>query len=481
MKQPFGINQRLSASKLKDQLKSRAIQVSKEKSVKTWRWLRDEIAPSIHRRSEKLITNLTKEHGEKQWTVLERSDRWSRYTIWTLVGVASFGIAWSMFAQIDETIQVQGKLEPQGTTIDIKAPLGGVIKTILVKDGELVKKDQVLIELDTTAAKAKLEALLQVRDRTQVDLLLSKSQLGHPIEKDLLNSNQLLRLVSLQKEFESRITAAESNVEQAKSRFDSTKARLASKGKALSIRERILKDIAPLESEGAISRSQYLKELQEVELLRGEVKSLEAEKVSTLEAIREAKSKLINTRSLSGIDFSTKVEEAEKQLAQLTNQISETELTLKYQALKSPKKGIVFDLQASSSGYVANNERPILKIVPIDNLVARVFIPNHDIGFIKVGQPVKVRVDAFPYNEFGDISGSIDSIGSDVLEPDEKFNYYRFPCTVKLDKSGLIYKGKKLPVVSGMSVSANIILRQRPVIALFTEKILPFWDTLEKL
>ena len=130
---------------------------------------------------------------------------------------------------------------------------------------------------------------------------------------------------------------------------------------------------------------------------------------------------------------------------------------------------------------MVNSERPILKIVPSDNLVARVFVPNKDIGFLRPSQKVKVRVDAFPYNEFGEIEGTVKSIGSDVLEPDEQFNYYRFPVTVDLSDIGLSYRGRSLPLVSGMSVSANIVLRQRPVIAIFTEQILPFWDNLEKL
>ena len=113
--------------------------------------------------------------------------------------------------------------------------------------------------------------------------------------------------------------------------------------------------------------------------------------------------------------------------------------------------------------------------------MARVFISNKDIAFIKEEQKVKIRLDAYPANEFGEIVGEIASIGSDVLEPDEKFNYYRFPVTVNLKKSFIDHKGKKLPLITGMSLSANIILRKRPVISIFTERILPFWDSLENL
>ena len=256
---------------------------------------------------------------------------------------------------------------------------------------------------------------------------------------------------------------------------------LPNKQKALEIRERILSDITTLVESGAISRTQYLKELQEVELLRGEVQSLIANVRRSEAAVNEAQNKLVNTKSLSVVDFSTKIEESQKQIAQLSNQISETRLTLKYQAIRAPKDGVVFDLQPASPGYVVNNERPILKIVSSDNLVARVFVPNRDIGFLKIDQKTKIRVDAFPYSEFGDLDGRIMSIGSDVLEPDQSYDYYRFPVTVELITKDLIYKGASLPLVSGMSVNAVVILRQRPVISIFTQRIMPFWDNLEKL
>ena len=439
------------------------------------------VAPYLHDLGAKAINALTKQEGENHWTALTPSNRWSRYTIWILVSVAGFGIVWAMFARIDETVQAVGKLEPVGTTLDIKAPLGGVIKNILVKDGQLVKKGQVLVELDTTAAKARLNALINVRDRTLVDLLLSKSQIGIDIDESQLNDIQRIRLNSLRDELKSRLSASRSEVKSAEEQVKSSLSQLQAKRKALVIREEILDDIEPLVQVGAISRSQYLKEMQEIELLRGEVNSLEASAQIAAHKVKGANNRLQNTRSLSLLDFTAKIEETEKQLSQLENQISEVKVTLKYQALRSPKEGVVFDLQASSAGYVANNERPILKIVPVDNLVARVFIANTDIGFVKVGQPSKIRVDAYPHNEFGEISGHILSIGSDVLEPDEKSNSFRFPVTVNLEEPHITYKGAILPLISGMSVNANIVLRQRPVIAIFTQKILPFWDSLEKL
>ena len=231
-----------------------------------------------------------------------------------------------------------------------------------------------------------------------------------------------------------------------------------------------------------VSQNVQVKEQQEVIQLRGRVESTKSELEKISATLDEAKNKLTNTIAASKIDFTSKIEENVKQVAQIENQISDTQLTLKYQEIISPLDGIVFDLQPAAPGYVVgSNDKPILKIVPIDDLVARVFVSNKDIAFLKKGQIVKIRVDAYPYNEFGEIDGKIESIGSDVLEPDENYNFYRFPITVKLEEPYVLHKNKKLPLITGMSLSVNIVLRQRPVISLFTERILPFWSGLEQL
>jgi hemolysin D len=446
-------------------------------------WFQTKGLPEFQQRSGRLIQRLTADPSRQHWTALQPSTSWSRWLLWSLVGLAGFGIVWSCFARIDETVQATGKLEPKGVTKEVKAPLGGVISEILVRDGDVVEKNQTLLVLDTEAAKAKLKALKSVRERVRADLTLSQAQLGERPELARLNSNQVSKLVALQAEYTSRIDASRQSVRQAERAVDSVQAQLNASESSLTIRRQILKDIEPLQREGAMARSQYLKEYQEFLVLQGDVKSKRSELKRARSALAEAQQKLLNTQALTRIDFSSKVEEGQKQLAELENQISETSLTLKYQRIKAPVSGVVFDLKPTAPGYVisGNVPEPVMKIVPNDQLVARIFITNQDIGFIKLGQKVQVRVDAFPYNEFGDVSGSISKVGSDVLPPDQTYNFFRFPVTVGMQRNYLSYRGKSLRLVSGMSITANIILRQRPVIAIFTQQILPFWDSLQKL
>ena len=440
-----------------------------------------DVYPKLKNGTQKIVNLLVREEGSEFWSTLAPSQKWSSRLIITFVGVSSFGIIWSFFTMIDDTVQVQGKLEPKGTTIEVKVPLGGVIKRIIVEEGDIVKNEELLLELDTTAAKSKLKALNIIKSQIEADILVSKIQLGEDIATNQLTDNQKLKLKSLQNEYESRINASKNAVEQAAYRKDSNIEQLKTLEEVLKIREQVLKDLKNLTEIGGLSKIKYLKEKQEILELRGRLIDKQKQIKSSNSLLKESENKLSNTIAATKIDSANKIEENEKQLAQIKNQINEQNLTLSYQEIKSPLNGIVFDLQPAAPGYVVNTNIPILKIVPIDDLVARVFVSNRDIAFLKKEQPVKIRIDAYPYNEFGEIDGKIESIGSDVLEPDSNYNFYRFPITIKLKETFIMHKNKELNLKTGMSLTANIVLRKRPVLSLFTERILPFWNGLEQL
>lgn len=458
---------------------TRQIFVKKVSAVRKWFSLY--FAPYLHRQTSAIVSKITSESGSTHWSALQPSKKWNVLIIRSLVGLSGITIVWASVSSVDESVQATGKLEPVGSVLPVRAPIGGVVKKILVTDGDTVVENQRVIEMDTTAVKARLSALTTVREQVLAEILLSKAQLGHEIDLSSLTDNQRLRLESLKSELQSRLDAAKNLVNASDFQYQAIQSSLNAQKKSLSLRESVLSDLEPLVAIGAISRIQYSKELGEVEILRGQVASLAADLKRQSEVLSESRNKLSNTMSLTGVDFSTKLDESTKQLAQLENQISEARVTLSYQTLLSPANGIVFDLQPASAGFVVTGETPVLKIVPTDVLVVRAYVTNQDIGFIRTGMSVKVRVDAYPYNEFGELSGTVSSIGSDVLEPDTQFNYYRFPVTIKLDSTTLRSKGRSLPLLSGMSASVNIVLRKRPVISIFTEQILPFWSSLEML
>ncbi|MFM7426053.1 MAG: HlyD family efflux transporter periplasmic adaptor subunit, partial [Elainella sp.] len=137
--------------------------------------------------------------------------------------------------------------------------------------------------------------------------------------------------------------------------------------------------------------------------------------------------------------------------------------------------------QAKGPGYVANSNEPVLKIVPGAGLVAKVYITNQDIGFVSEGMPADVRIDTFPFSEFGDVKGTIVNIGSDALPPDQEYQFPRFPARIELDRQALAVRGSEIPLQSGMSVSANIITRKRTVMSIFLDQFTRKTDSLKNV
>ncbi|BFM38801.1 HlyD family efflux transporter periplasmic adaptor subunit [Synechocystis sp. LKSZ1] len=356
-----------------------------------------------------------------------------------------------------------------------------------------LRRTQYELETRMMAARLEIQQLEKQLNQAQVQLASAQSQ---------LREDQKI-LVDLESRNRKAISEAE---------------------KSLEIEERILGNVTPLLEEGALAKLQVEKQQQavndrykqiieqrvngSVELDKqkqqvrsrlAEIDRLQQEERRLQNLIDQASARLTNTSAITEKDITDRIADNDKRLAEidsqftkvivennkrineLNGQISRSKVTLKYQEIKSPVNGTVFDLKATP-GYVTppNQTEPLLKIVPRDNLVAEVNVTNKDIGFVRTGMKSEVRIDSFPYSEFGDIKGEVSSIGSDALPPDQAHQYYRFPVRIKMESQQLKSQGRTIPLQSGMSITANIKVREkRTVISLFTELFTKKLETLE--
>jgi len=173
-----------------------------------------------------------------------------------------------------------------------------------------------------------------------------------------------------------------------------------------------------------------------------------------------------------------KVEENKSKINQLKSEINEIDYQLNKTVLKSPLKGKVFNLIPSSSGYYGSKGETLLVIVPSEELEAKVFFNNADIGFVRQNIPAEIRIDSYPFTQFGHIDGQLKKLGEESLPPDQFNPQARFPGYVKLNKQFLEKKGKKYNLQSGQTLSANFIVRNKPLITLVTDVIANAWDSL---
>ncbi len=561
-------------------------------------------------------TDIYQAQGLGQTVVFQQSRAWSRGIIWTILGITTGLVAWACFAPLEEAVPASGKLEPNGKVKDVQVPVGGVVKSVSIKDGDKVTAGQKLLSLESTVSQAQLTALennlssmtaetryyrsllgqgsnqlssqelAQLKIRPEI-LALTKNRSSILEESQLfraeLNGTQLANLTPEQRqriqfsraELASRMSSGKLEVGQVNNQMSENRSKRAgvnnllinsqaiianidAKAKAknaqlsaqiaenrtrhqtsknlLASNQLILNSLKPAGEAGALSRNQVLKQEQEVTTRSGEVTELDRQfdklqqdraellanarieiqnqqqqvkqhqnEVAQLDqeynrlgmATSQSREKLKNSFEISRKDLLAKIStndrqiaeidgqlnklivEIDRKIAEINGQISQAKMNLKYQDIMAPVGGTVFELKAGTPGFVANTSEPILKIVPDNTLKAKIFITNKDIGFVKVGMPVDVRIDSFPFSEYGDVKGKITEIGSDALPADQTHPFERFPATIELEKQDLVIKGNPVTLQSGMSLSVNIKVRDRTVMSLLSDMVIKQNDNLK--
>jgi len=350
---------------------------------------------------------------------------WSQALIWTIIGTASLAFVYAIFAKIDEVILAPGELQPLGAERPIKAPFAGVVKEILVKEGQNVLANQALIRLDPDVSGKRADTL-----------------------------REQIRIERVRFTEESRSIAA---------REQSLRERTEGLQKSLQTEQQVYDMIRPLGEVGGIQKMQVLQQKNRVQQLRSEIAQSRAN-------LQEVQAQLLKMK-----------QESLKELADLDRQLLEVTDTQNKEVLRAPLDGVVYGLIPSSPGYAAAAGETLVKIVPGGVLEAKVYLTNRDVGFVTPNMPAQIRVDTFPYTQFGAIEGSLKSVGTLPEPPDQQNPQPRFPAYVKLDKDYLTRGNRQFPVSPGQSVQVNLILREKRVISILTDAADKMFDSLRRI
>ena len=371
-------------------------------------------------------------------SILQQSRFWMRTVTWALIGSSVFGVVWLALARTEEIVVAPGKLEPIGSVQDIQMPVGGVADQILVKEGDRVKAGQVLMKLDTEASEEQRNSLEKTIKLKHEQLTLKEEE-----KRNTMKMNQ------------EEVVMLENN---------------------LALQVEILGRYKQLQAAGAFSEVQYLNQQNIVTETRGKLMQSKAQRL----------------RQIALLDQQTA--QLKSEFADLNGRLVESRVTLRYQQLRSPVDGVVFDLKPTSRGFTAQSTQTVMKVVPMGSLEAKVEVPSNKIGFVQgpqgcpddreVCMSADISIDSYPSSDFGVLKGKVTRIGSDALEPDpqEQRQELSFPVTIQLDDQQLKLKtGSSLPLQVGMSLTANIKLRKVSYLQLLLGEFQDKAESLQRL
>ena len=379
--------------------------------------------------------------NESEDLVLQQSRFWASAITWSLMGVTAFGLAWVAVAKTEEIVTAPGKLEPLGVVKEVQMPVGGVVEQVLVKEGQQVSRGQILLRLDTETTRDRQQSMVKSIAYKEQQVLLKREELFRYLDTNSTEQRVLAESLGLETEVLSRLEV--------------------------------------LNKEGATAELQYLGQRQKVQEVRGKLEE------SRVDRLRQQALLMQGVRQL------------QSELTDLRSKLIELNVNIRYQEIKAPEAGVVFELKSRAKGFVAQTSEPVMKIVPFDRLEARVEVPSREIGFVSINKQAEISIDSFPASDFGVLHGTVRRIGSDALPPDQLKTFYRFPVDIKLDANSLVpcpagtdseqkvcfkpSRGNALPLQVGMSLTANIKLRKVTYLQLLLQNFRDKAESLQRI
>eukprot|EP01029_Cantina_marsupialis_P007808 TRINITY_DN1885_c0_g4_i3.p3 TRINITY_DN1885_c0_g4~~TRINITY_DN1885_c0_g4_i3.p3 ORF type:complete len:402 (-),score=18.59 TRINITY_DN1885_c0_g4_i3:41-1246(-) len=349
-------------------------------------------------------------------------------------------VTWSVVTQVDEIAKAKGAVIPEGEKQVLQSAIGGKLKQILVKEGQLVEKGQPLVEFDATFQRTALEELKS----QQVTLLASIERMNALLDNREPNFGEFEidfpEIVSQQKAqlnaqkglyYQKRIVL-EKDSEQIAEQLRVVEKSLPSYDKELSATKQELNILEKGYKAGNISRLRVLEMRQKlasieqkIEEARGKksvlIKQADSNEQKIEQLLAEAKAKVSEDRSKAVSDLSALNARVRSSQAKLTNTM-----------LVSPLQGLVQSLPSTQNGGVIQPGGTVVEIVPVGGKADfKARLSPRDIGFVNVGQPTRIKIDAFDYSRFGALKGEVESISPTTSQSERGEIYYEVVVSVE--------------------------------------------------
>jgi len=415
--------------------------------------------------------------------VLQKPARTPRIILYVSFIAFSWLLVWAYFAKIDERVQASGKVIPSSKVKKIQNLEGGIVKAILVHEGELVKKGQELIKIDNIKSKgslgekkAKYYALLAKTVRLRAEANgknFNPKAVKEKIPSTYLESEKNLYLSNKSK-LKSKIRVLQDQLRSKKNELNEMRSKVNFAKESVKLIQEEVDMKRPLVDKGLESRPEFLKLQRELTDKKNEYQAAKL-------AIPRLKSEMaeINSKIKAAKDeFKSKArEDLSKALGEIA-QVKELKNTLENEVSRtkvvSPVDGIVKKVEVTTIGQVIKSGDSMMEIVPVDDkLLIEAKVKPKDIAFLYPGQKANVKVTAYDFSIYGGLKGKVVSIGADsIIEKTAKGEQAYYLVQIKTNKNFVEKNGKKGVIMPGMIISADILTGKKTVLSYLIKPII---------
>ena len=408
--------------------------------------------------------------------------------IWLTTILLVLVLAWAYLGQIDIVAVGNGRVSTEGSVKVVQSASYGVVKRITAQEGQRVHKGDVLVELDKTTAEKELATTTQSLNIARAERdILRRLAMGNGADDIINSAGASDEAKAVLREFTTSQLALASAKEQAlkgsiashqrQLQFNQqTKAQL--EGEVQKLKDRQVKVKQKLESANAIERIRLQNEL---DTLEQRITTANSAATSQGQQVLQSQLTLAQAQSQSQVSLAEtnssiggQVITQEQRIAELENNLAKAKRALEQTTITAPVDGTILALNTRTIGGVVNVAERIAQIVPDNDLLyVDVTLDNQDVGFVRVGQRVVVKVATYPFQRYGYLEGTVENISPDAIQDEKKGLVYK--AKVKLSGANSSKKNR-LKLLPGMSVSAEITTGKRRIIEFFLDPLMTHVD-----
>ncbi|MEL6116380.1 HlyD family type I secretion periplasmic adaptor subunit [Photobacterium sp. SP02] len=419
----------------------------------------------------------------------------ARLMLWVIVIFFIVAGVWASRAQLEQVTTGSGKVIPSSQLQVVQNLEGGIVKALMVKEGEQVQKNQPLLLIDDTrfqsdfneraqelasaqADAIRLDALLDnvTVNQTKKNVSVSRPPLVFPdtflsAYPDLVNRQQAEYSDNLST-LESQLAVATQQLQQKQQELIEARSRLSGQRQGYNLASREYKITKPLADEGVVPEIELLKLQRQLNDTRKEMRSTELQIPVIEAAIREAEFKRLDVALKFRSDIQADLNQATARRDALNQSSVGLEDKVQRTLVRSPVNGTVQTLYFNTIGGVIQPGMDIVAIVPTeDNLVIEAKVLPQDIGFLRPGLKAMIKFSAYDYTVYGGLEGTLEQISADTIQDEEGNSFYQVK--IRTEKNNLAdNSGEQLPIIPGMTASADIITGKRTVLQYLLNPIL---------
>lgn len=382
-------------------------------------------------------------------------------------------IAWATFSKVDEVATAPGQVIPASQVQPMRSLASGLLREIKVTEGKHVQQGEVLVQLDPTISQSEVDRLEKLSQQSRDTLARLQAERTGNTQAGSLLQNQLL--AARLREFRDRQAVAEADAnrqlsliktaEVQETRLESDLAHASAKTQAYQA----------LQQAGAVPRFDYLDSQNKVDSLQKEIAAQEQAIEQARQAHQAAIKNATRLESERQSEILTQIDKQQQELTDLDGKLTQAQAQHKHSTVRAGVTGIVYNIKVSKTGSTVQPGDEVLSIVPDgEELIVEAKVQNQDVGFVRLGMKVKVKLATFPYQEFGMVEGTVSKVSPNAVN--EQNGELVFPVQVRLKQRSVKTHDQEVLLSPGMAATAEIVTRQKTVMSFLLDPVTASWD-----